>query len=101
MSAARSHRTGPKPPSLKVNLAVLVALLLLLGVTVGSALIDLGPFNPVANLGIAIVKAVLVMTFFMRLNTDSPLLRIVAVAGFAWLVVLIALTLSDILTRPH
>jgi cytochrome c oxidase subunit 4 len=97
---SRTHRSGPRPPSLKVNLAVLVALLLLLVLTVASAMVNLGPFNAITNLGIAIVKALLVMTFFMRLNTDSPLFRIVAAMGFVWLAVLIALSLADILTRP-
>ena len=95
----RSHRSGPKPPSLRMNLWVLVALLVLLALTVGSAHLELGPFNVIVSLAIAIAKALLVMTFFMRLNTDSPLLRIVAACGFAWLSVLIALAIADLLTR--
>jgi cytochrome c oxidase subunit 4 len=95
----RSHRSGPKPPSLRMNLWVLVALLALLALTVGSAHLELGPFNVVVSLAIAVAKALLVMTFFMRLNTDSPLLRIVAACGFVWLSVLIALAIADLLTR--
>jgi cytochrome c oxidase subunit IV len=95
----RSHKTGPKPPTLRMNLWVLVALLALLALTVGSAHLELGPFNVIVSLAIAIAKALLVMTFFMRLNTDSPLLRIVAASGFAWLSVLIALAIADLLTR--
>jgi cytochrome c oxidase subunit 4 len=82
-----------------MNLWVLVALLALLALTVGSAHLELGPFNVIVSLAIAIAKALLVMTFFMRLNTDSPLLRIVAASGFAWLSVLIALAIADLLTR--
>jgi cytochrome c oxidase subunit 4 len=96
---ARSHRSGPRPPSLGSNLWTLAALLVLLGLSAGSALLKLGAFNEVANLGIAIVKALLVLTVFMRLKTDNALLRIVAGAGFAWLSVLIALSLADVLTR--
>ena len=95
----RSHKTGPKPPTLRMNLWVLAALLALLALTVGSAHLELGPFNVIVSLAIAIAKALLVMTFFMRLNTDSPLLRIVAASGFAWLSVLIALAIADLLTR--
>jgi cytochrome c oxidase subunit 4 len=95
----RSHRSGPRPPSLAGNLWTLAALLALLGLSAGSALLKLGPFNEVANVGIAIIKALLVLTIFMRLKTDNPLLRIVASAGFAWLAVLIALSLADVLTR--
>jgi cytochrome c oxidase subunit 4 len=97
---SRTHRTGPAPPSLRSNLVVLGALLTLLALSVVTSFMHLGPFNVVANVGIALLKAILVMTFFMRLNTDSPLLRIVAVVGFAWLAVLIALSLADVLTRP-
>ncbi|MGN2245129.1 cytochrome C oxidase subunit IV family protein [Frateuria sp. GZRR35] len=95
----RSHKSGPRPPSLRSNLWTLLALLVLLGLSAGSALLRLGPFNTVANLGIAVIKALLVLTIFMRLKTDNALLRIVASAGFAWLAVMIALSLSDVLTR--
>ncbi len=96
---ARSHRSGPKPPSLAANLWVLVALLVLLALTAGSAFVPMGSFNAVTNLGIAAAKALLVMIFYMRLKTDSPLLHMVAAAGFAWLALLIALSLADLLTR--
>ena len=96
---ARSHRSGPRPPSLRGNLLVLAALLALLGLSAGSALIPMGAFNEVANLGIAAVKALLVLMFFMRLKSDSPLLRLVAGAGFAWLALLIVLSLADLLNR--
>lgn len=98
-SRNRTHRSGPKPPSLASNLWVLFALLMLLGLTAGSAFIPMGMFNTVANLGIAIAKALLVMMFYMRLKSDSPLLHLVAAAGFAWLALLIALSLADFLTR--
>ena len=95
----RAHKSGPEPPSLRMNLWVLFGLLGLLVLSVGTAHLQLGPFNVIVNLGIAIAKALLVMTFFMRLNTDSPLLRIVAACGFAWLCVLIAFAIADLLTR--
>ena len=95
----RSHRSGPRPPSLRSNLWTLAALLALLGLSAGSALLRLGPFNMVANLGIALAKALLVLAIFMRLKTDNALLRIVAGSGFAWLAVMVALALADVLTR--
>ena len=95
----RTHHSGPEPPSLRSNLLVLAALLVLLGLSAGSALIPMGAFNEVANLGIAAMKALLVLIFFMRLKTDSPLLRLVAATGFAWLAVLVTLSLVDLLSR--
>jgi cytochrome c oxidase subunit IV len=98
---SRSHRSGPAPPSLLSNLSVLAALLVLLGLSAGSALIPMGAFNEVANLGIAAVKALLVLIFFMRLKTDNPLLRLVAATGFTWLALLIGLSLADLLSRQN
>lgn len=95
----RVHRSGPRPASLGSHLWTLAALLALLALSAGSALIPMGPFNTVANLGIAAAKAMLVLAVFMRLKSDRPLLRIVASVGFAWLAVLIALSLADLLTR--
>jgi cytochrome c oxidase subunit 4 len=42
-----------------------------------------------------------VLAFFMRLKSDSPLLRLVAGMGFAWLALLIALSLADVLSRHY
>lgn len=95
----RSHRSGPRPPSLASNLWALAALLVLLALTAGSAFIPMGAFNTFANLAIAVAKALIVMIIYMRLATDSPLLRMVAMAGFAWLALLVALALADLLTR--
>ena len=97
----RSHRSGPVPPSLRSNLLVLAALLVLLGLSAGSALIPMGVFNEVANLGIAAMKALLVLVFFMRLKTDSPLLRLVAAGGFAGVGLLVALSLAVLLSRQN
>jgi cytochrome c oxidase subunit IV len=67
--------------------------------SLGAAYLPLGPFNVVIGLGIAAVKAALVGLLFMNLKRSGPLMRLVAAAGFFWLVILFALTLSDVLTR--
>lgn len=84
-----------------VRLYVLIFLTLcvLTLLTTGVAFIDLGPFNTVAALAIAVTKAVLVILFFMHLRYSPDLTRIVVVAGFFWLAILITLTLSDFRTR--
>jgi cytochrome c oxidase subunit 4 len=79
---------------------VYLALMLLLAVTIGAALIDLGPLNWFIAVSIAILKAVLVILFFMHVRAGSQLVRIFAIAGFFWLAILIGLTLTDYLTRP-
>ncbi len=78
---------------------VTAALMVLLMVTVGVSFVNLGALNtPVAML-ISVSKATLILLFFMRLRSASPLLRLFAGVGFFWLAILIALTLSDVMTR--
>ncbi len=76
--------------------AVLIALTV---ATTVVATIDLGPFNVVAALLIAMCKASLVMLFFMHLRWSGRLMHIVAVAALFWLAILIVLTVSDYSTR--
>ena len=63
------------------------------------AYFDLGSFNTVAALGIAAFKAVLVALFFMHLRESPRLTSAVVLGGLFWLVILLALTMSDYLTR--
>jgi cytochrome c oxidase subunit IV len=83
----------------KTYFAVWGVLLLLLLLSFGSAYIPLGTLNVIINLGIAAVQALLVMFFFMHLRSSNALLRVAAFAAFCWLLVLVSLTLSDILSR--
>ena len=50
-------------------------------------------------LGIAVVKAVLVLLFFMHLLHSTRLTWVVIGASLFWLGILMVLTLSDYLTR--
>jgi cytochrome c oxidase subunit 4 len=83
----------------KVYWIVCGALLLLLALSWSIAYIDLGPFNLIVALTIAIVKALLVALFFMHIKGSNRLLHLAAAAGLLWLFILIALTFSDYATR--
>jgi cytochrome c oxidase subunit 4 len=63
------------------------------------ALVDLGVFNTVAALAIAVFKAVLVVLFFMHVRHSSRLTWVVVASGVFWLAILLALTMTDYLTR--
>ena len=76
-----------------------LALLVLTGVTVGVAYVDLGPFSDPVALAIAVFKASLVVLFFMHVKDSRRMTKITVVAGFLWLAILFGLTLSDYLTR--
>jgi cytochrome c oxidase subunit 4 len=79
--------------------AVYAALLLFTGLTVAAAFLDLGPMNTVAALAIATTKALLVAWFFMNLKYGSRLIRLAALGGIYWWLILLTITLSDYFTR--
>ncbi len=83
----------------RLYVTVFVALLCLTALTTGVAYIDLGAFNTVAAIGIAGVKMLLVVLFFMHVKYSSGLTKIVILAAIFWLALLISLTLTDVLTR--
>jgi cytochrome c oxidase subunit 4 len=77
-----------------------ITLLILTGVTVAAAFVNLGPLNPVIALLIATIKATLVILFFMHVKGASEKLTgVVVVAGFFFLAILLSLSLADYLTR--
>jgi len=93
----------------KNYVAVFLSLLILTALTTKVAYVDMGQtaigrthvidWNTVAALVIAVVKMLLVVLFFMHVKYSPGLTRLVIVAAFFWLAILIALTLSDVLTR--
>ncbi len=63
------------------------------------AYFDLGPFNTIAALTIAVFKATLVVLFFMHVRYSTRLTWAVVCGGVFWLCILLALTMSDYLSR--
>jgi cytochrome c oxidase subunit IV len=63
------------------------------------AYFDLGPFNTVAALVIAVFKALLVVLFFMHVKYSSRLTWAVVFGGVFWLGIMLTLTMNDYLTR--
>lgn len=86
-------------PSNGLSALVFVALLVLLGATVGAGQVELGPWSFFTAVAIATIKAVLILLFFMRVRYGTPLVWLVAGSGFFWLVILFGLTMSDYFTR--
>ena len=71
----------------------------LLGVTVGVAFIDLGRFNLPAAMVVAVVKAVLIILFFMHVKYAPRLTWVFAAAGFFWLAIMLIFTMTDYVSR--
>lgn len=83
----------------KVYFRTCTALLALLALTWAIAYLDLGPFNLIVALAVAITKAIVIALFFMHIRSSSRILHLAAVAGLLWLLILISLTLGDYFTR--
>ena len=75
------------------------ALFVLFVLTLGAAYVDLGDLNIYVAMTIAIVKATLVVLYFMHVRYNSKITWIFAGAGFVWLVILFALTMADYHSR--
>jgi cytochrome c oxidase subunit 4 len=85
------------PP--RVYFAVFTALIVLTATTTAVSFLDLGPWNSVVALGIAFLKATLVVLFFMHVKYSPRLTQIVIAGGLFWLAIMIGLTLSDFISR--
>ena len=79
--------------------AIFGSLMVLTIITVSVAFINLGALNFPVALAIAILKATLVVLFFMHVKYSSSLTKLICGGAFFFLVVLFALTLSDYLSR--
>lgn len=75
------------------------SLMVLLLLTWGVAQFNLGPFNVIAALTIAVTKMLLVILYFMHVRYSERRTWIFVAAGFIWLLIMIDLTLGDYLTR--
>ena len=90
-----SHEIVPK----KTYIAVWAALLVLTAATTLISKVELGEFNFVVAMTIAVIKGSLVVWFFMNVRRSSSLTRLFVVAGFFWMAVLIVFVLSDYFSR--
>ena len=88
-----------KTVSAGMYLLVYLALMVLLAATVGAAYLHLGNLTVVAAVGIAIVKATLIILYFMHIRVGSRNLWVFAVVGFLWLAILLTLGMTDYLSR--
>jgi cytochrome c oxidase subunit 4 len=96
-----SERSGHTGHVVPVSTYVLVFLALMAGtaLTTGVAYVDMGRWNTVAALTIAVIKMLLVVLFFMHVKYATGLTRIVIICGFFWLGIMITLSCADELTR--
>jgi len=87
--------------TVRIDVVVASAPLLLLAMTVALSYLPLGVLGLVVAPAVAGVKAALVALFFMHLELYTPLTRLFAGAGLVWLALLLGLTMTDYLTRER
>ena len=83
----------------KIYAMIFLALMVGTGLTIWAAYQNFGPFNIVIALGIASIKATLVILFFMHGKYSARRTKLVIVAAFFWLAIMLCLTLADYSTR--
>jgi len=83
----------------RVYFTIFGILILCTYLTVQIAFFDLGPLNTIAALGIAVLKATLVVLFFMHVKYSTRLTWAVVLGSLFWFGILIAITMADYLTR--
>jgi len=93
----QEHAEHIVPPGIYAG--IITTLLILTGITVYAAFVDLGRFNIVVALGIATIKATLVVLFFMHAKYVPKRTKLVIMAGIFWLALLLFMTLSDYVSR--
>ena len=88
--------------SRKTYIVVWIALMALMVLTAGLSRIDLGEWSTVVAMVIAVIKALLVILFFMHVRyEDQKITWVVVIAGFFWLGILLALSMTDYLSRGY
>ena len=82
-------------------LTIFGALMVLTGVTVSAAYVDLAPFNFAVAMLIAGFKASLVVWFFMHVKYQSHLTKLTVATGLFFLAILLGLSLVDYVSRDN
>jgi cytochrome c oxidase subunit IV len=90
-----SHPVVP----IKVYVAVFLMLIALTLTTVAVSKVELGEYNFVVAMTIAVVKGTLVVLFFMHVRQSSAMTKLFVAAGFFWMAILFVFTMSDYLSR--
>jgi cytochrome c oxidase subunit IV len=94
---AGEHEHHITPPIVYVT--IFLTLLAFTGLTVGASYVEMGVWNPVVAIAIGVVKATLVVLFFMGVKYSTKLTKLTVGAGVFMFIVLISMTLADYISR--
>lgn len=96
-AAHGEHEHHITPPG--VYIVIFLSLLVFTALTVGASYIEMGIFNPVVALAIGVIKATLVVLFFMGVKYSTKLTKLTVFAGLFTFMALIGMTLADYFSR--
>jgi cytochrome c oxidase subunit 4 len=86
---------------IKRSLLTWLALMLLLGATIVASMLPIGVWRQVINLTIAGAKAALILWIFMKLRSETPLVRLAFGTSGVLLLVLATMLTADYHLRPQ
>lgn len=92
--ATEHHIVSPK-----LYLVIFLALLVLTASTVAASYVELYVFNVVVALAIAVIKASLVVLFFMHVKYSPKLTKLTVISGLFIFLGLLSMTLADYMSR--
>lgn len=90
-----------EPGKFSTYIKVFAVLIVLTIITVAVAQVDLGRVNTLIAMLVATVKAVTVAFWFMHMNHESTLNRIVFITAFVFAFIFFGLTFMDVGTRVN
>jgi cytochrome c oxidase subunit 4 len=104
-----THDPGHHIVPVSTYIKVILSLMVLLIITLAAAAVDFsamapgnaffGALNIIIAMTIAVIKAVLIILYFMHVRYSSKLVWVFAGAAFYWVVILFVLTMTDYMSR--
>lgn len=92
---SESHKQEHHVIDVKTYVTIYLALMVLLAATVGVHFMDLGAVALPIAMAIAMIKAVMIVLFFMHVYYSAPLTWIVASGSLLWLGLFLAFLVAD------
>jgi cytochrome c oxidase subunit 4 len=80
---------------------VFAGLMILLALTVAAARFDAGALSIIVMLTIAILKALLIILYFMHVRYSGRMVWLFAGASFFWVMIMFVFLFADYLTRQQ
>ena len=78
-----------------VYFGIFAVLMALTVITVAVSYVNLGPLNIIVAITVAVIKATLVVLYFMHVRYSSRLTWVVVGAGVFWLLILLGMLMGD------